>query len=513
MIFRPYPHPMMPEMTFAYASDTNGDPFKSSLAVGQDGIVVPEGASAGPFAVNARWFIEGFGYVWLEADNEGAYYRPEDVRSAGTLNLNVEFARSYVARNAAQLARYEGDGTAFSTEVRGLHDLGRGLLEEALRLQGEAAGRRADQALLYALWAGEKIELEKAESDIARQQRADEFFFGCETRQYVWAKSETFVERFTELFNYATITHYVYDTWYEEFEPREGEYRWGLKDNIVGWLKQHQITIEGRPLFWFHRWVTPEWLQAKSYDELRDYVVRHTRDLVYHYGDDVLHWEVVNEYHDWANVHNLLPEQITEITRLACETTHAVNPRVHRLINNCCTFAEYAARGRAGHGEVDRPLRSARRFIQDLVEAEVPFEVLGLQLYYPHRSLADIVRNVERFVEFGKPIYVTEMGTSSGPTREEIVLGTMKVAQGPYDWHRPWDEDLQADWLEQMYTILYSKPYVQAICWYDFADFRTFIQNGGLTRVDGTPKASFNRLKDLLAKWNRLPGQGAAGGP
>jgi endo-1,4-beta-xylanase len=507
LVFRPYPHPLMPPVDFAYATDAQGDPF-TTFPVEQAGVVVTGAAAQRPFAVNARWFIEGFGFVWLEADNGGRLFTQDDLAGSRTLNLNVEFARTRVARSAATLARYRQEGATFSTEVRHLHDLAQALLEDAQRQQGDAAARLADQSLLYALWAEEKIELEKARSDLARMndRAGEEVFFGCETRQYVWAKSETMVERFVELFNFATVTHYVWDSWYEVFEPREGEYRWGIKDNIVDWLVEHDITVEGRPILWFHPWVTPDWLKSKTFAELKQYVVNHTEALVGHYGDKVLHWEVVNEYHDWANVHRHTPEQITEVVRLACETTHDVNPQVSRLINNCCPFGTYAAYGRDASGEAPRPLRTPRQFVADLVEAEVPFEVVGVQVYFPERSLADIVRLVERFAAFGKPIYITEIGASSGPRKLDIMTDQMEVLAAPYDWHRPWDEDLQADWLEQVYTLFYSKPYIQAINWYDFADFRTFIPNGGLIQVDGTRKPSFERLKALLAEWNRLPG-------
>src|SRR5690606_5715656 len=118
------------------------------------------------------------------------------------------------------------------------------------------------------------------------------------------------------------------DTWYEVFEPREGEYRWGIKDNIVDWLTEAGITIEGRPLFWFHSWVTPDWLRAKNFDDLKRYAERHIENVVGHYGDRIHHWEVVNEYHDWANVHEHTRDETIEFVRLACEKTHDVNPNV-----------------------------------------------------------------------------------------------------------------------------------------------------------------------------------------
>ncbi len=115
------------------------------------------------------------------------------------------------------------------------------------------------------------------------------------------------------------------------------------------------------------------------------------------------------------------------------------------------------------------------------------------------------MRLIERFEKFGKPIYITEIGASSGPTGRMIRTGDMEIPDEPYEWHRYWDEELQADWLEQVYTIFYSRPSIKAINWYDFSDFRPFIKNGGLITEESEPKRAFHRLKELLTDWNTLP--------
>ncbi|MDP4197222.1 MAG: endo-1,4-beta-xylanase [Bacteroidota bacterium] len=307
------------------------------------------------------------------------------------------------------------------------------------------------------------------------------------------------------MFNFATVTHYVWDSWYELFEPREQYYNWGVRDDIVNWLRDNNITIQGRPLFWFHPTVTPSWLKNKNFNELKRYVEIHTSDLVKHYGEKVLQWEVINEYHDWANIFNHTPDQITEIVRLACDKTKGVNPKVVKIINNCCPWAEYVARGRMARMDATRPLRSPRKFIQDIIEAGVDFDVLGIQIYFPQRDLSDIVRLIERLEKLGKPIYITEIGASSGPTNAAVATGEMKIPETPYDWHRQWDQELQSDWLEQVYSLFYSRQQIKAINWYDFSDFRPFIKTGGLVVEDCTPKQSFYRLKELLSLWDRLP--------
>lgn len=506
-VFVPYPHPSMPAMALVYAADEYEDPFKSSIQLRQGSILIPEDFGSRKFSVNTRWYVEGFGYLWLSADNGGEYFSLPQVRGTHRFNLNYEFARSRVVRNRAVLKRYGQEGTIFSREVKHLSELSEELLHDALKKlpDGEQAARIADRALHYALWAGEKIELEKALSDIQRRQQKRDVWFGCESRQYVWAKSEEFVKRFCEVFDFATITHYIWDSWYELFEPEEGHYNWGIKDNIVNWLSENNITIQGRPLFWFHPTVTPEWLKSKNFEALKKYVEKHTFDLVSHYGNKVLQWEVVNEYHDWANIHNHTPEQITELTRLACDKTREVNPNVIRILNNCCPWADYVARGRMARMDATRSLRSPRQFLQDLHDAGVDYEVLGIQIYFPQRDLSDVVRLLERLALFGKPIYITEIGASSNLMAPSSSGAVTAASNEPLAWHRHWDEELQADWLTQLYTIFYSKPYIKAINWYDFSDFRPFIVNGGLIREDSSPKQSFQHLKKLLASWGQLP--------
>ncbi len=504
LLFRPYPHPLMPPVENAYVSDVNGDPiYDSVLNVTQAGVNVP--ANDAPFAVNARWYVEGFGYLFLEADNGGRFYTSDDF-TAGTrsLNLNRAFAESRMAHNERLLERYEAGGTHFSTEVTGLHAMAQQILEDAQKTDGGPAGALANRSLLHALWAGEKIELEKARSDIAGQRLRRNVHFGCDTRQYVWAKTIDYVDRFVEAFDFATITHYLHHPWYEPFEPARGEHRWGIKDNIAEWCLHHDITIEGRPLVWFHPVVSPNWLREMNVAELKRFVEQHTEALVSHYGDKVQTWEVINEYHDWANLHHHSKEQITDIARLAMEKTREINPRVSRLVNNCCPFADYVGHGITATGEATRPLRSPHQFVSDLVQAEVPFEIIGVQMYFPGRDLSSIVKCVERFAKFGKPVYISEIGVSSGKDMDHPAL---------YDWHRPWDEELQADWLEQLYTIFYSKPYVRALNWYDFADARPYIPDGGLVKADGTPKSAYRRLQKLLSEWNQLPEEATTEGP
>ncbi|MCF7886649.1 MAG: hypothetical protein K9M80_09155, partial [Candidatus Marinimicrobia bacterium] len=179
--------------------------------------------------------------------------------------------------------------------------------------------------------------------------------------------------------------------------------------------------------------------------------------------------------------------------------------KVHRLINNCCPFAEYVQLHKWGKLDAKYTQRTPHQFMQDLVDADVDFTITGQQMYFPYRDLQDTILLIERYEEFGRPVQLTEVGTSSGPTKKSINSDRLKMPTEPYIWHRHWDEKLQADWVEGLYTLAYSKPWIEAVNWYDFVDPYSWIDNGGLLRnPEGERKAAYHRLMKLQENWKKL---------
>jgi len=74
--------------------------------------------------------------------------------------------------------------------------------------------------------------------------------------------------------------------------------------------------------------------------------------------------------------------------------------------------------------------------------------------------------------------------------------GQMGLPTEPYVRRRHWYEELQANWLEGVYTLAYSLPYVEAISWFDILDTHAYIDSGGLLRSPaGGKKAVYYRLE------------------
>jgi len=138
-------------------------------------------------------------------------------------------------------------------------------------------------------------------------------------------------------------------------------------------------------------------------------------------------------------------------------------------------------------------------YLKILEDAHCDYEAIGLQYYHSGRDLLEFERNLETFSHFKKPIHITELqiaSSSADISGSEWWGGGVGGTRFP--WHgKEFTETIQADWVEAVYTMLYSKPYVDAITWWDMTD-PAFVPHGGLINADMSPKESYFRLKSLL---------------
>ncbi|MBN1300179.1 MAG: endo-1,4-beta-xylanase [Melioribacteraceae bacterium] len=487
--------------SWAFASDDQWDAFYSNIFVDNDGVKISDTEGRNKFGINVRWNVEGFGYIYMTADNEGNYYELPSKANIKRLNLNYELAKSRAAANRNRYNEFIKDGYLPSRDVKSFLDLSEEYLNDAHKISSDEFKRAglSQKSLYYSMWGGEKLELDKAWFDIGRMPFRNGFYMGCDSEDWRDMDKDLFMDLFTDVFDYATITYYLYG-----FQPDEGQYNFDIKDPKFRELRKRGVAVEGRPLFWADDCCCPPWLTSKSYPEILKYVEKFTRDMVSHYGSEMYAWEIINEAHDHGNVLKLSPEQMVEIAKLIAEVAKDTNPGVHRLINNCCLQADYVQIVNWDEYPREYKVITPHQFIKMCHEAGVEFTITGQQLYYQYtnRDLADTIRMVERLQKYGRPVQITEIGTTSGPNKRTIDSGSLMFENHPYSWHGRWDENLQADWLEQIYTIHYSKPWIEAINWYDFVDHFSFIENGGLlSDPQGIKKFAYEKMKNLKSKW------------
>jgi GH35 family endo-1,4-beta-xylanase len=430
-----------------------------------------------PIQLSARLKIPVFGEIYCWADNGGKGYTKH-----GNINFVVDAAatRFQRVREAHELAKQESAKLDPRTEK---------YLKDAARPVTDV--RTAYAALAAGLHAGEQISLARARNRISRLAKPrKEFFFGGMISGYdqLGPKWEQLVR---DRFSFATASWY---TWKDE-HPVEKRIDYARMDGSIQWCLDHKITPKGFGYCYMTRGATPEWIRSWPFEKILPEYVRVVKQTMQRYAGKLRYAEIINEAHDKSNLWRLSQPQIIEITKAVCQAAREGSPTVKRQINNCCLWAEYA---RTPNKDGTRRW-SPYRYIADCISSGVDFDVLGLQLYYPQIDVLEIERMLDRFKAFNKPIHITEIATASVDGPDPNSMRPKTTAPG---WHGPWSETTQADWLEAIYTLVYSKPELEAIGWWDLTDLPGhFWPHGGLLHADLTPKLAYHRLGQLQKAW------------
>lgn len=469
----------MPEHSLRsiYSSDLHFEPMRRKSEVGSDGTVAIDTSSKG-VALHAHILVPDFGNVWVIADNCGAGYDSD----SGTLDFVLESAKSRLS----EVNKLTETGT-FSPECLAHREACKELLEIATK-KPDRTGFFNLKALYHALWAGEYAIVEKSRQIIAERTQKKDFLFGCNTFAY---KGDTpYAYYFKKVLNFGTLPFYL-----ASLEPEEGKPKYERIDTILEWCERAGIKPKGHPLWWGHQAGIPKWLDGASWSDAQKHCERVVGRSVERYKGRIGIWDVINEAHDWANGLKLTHEQEVEITRICCETTRSKDPDATIIVNNCCPFGEYSADGMVHLGPVYDKVYTPLAYLDDLMEADVDFDVVGVQIYFPARDMLSISKLLDEYARFGKPIHITELGVRCA---EHQAQGqeSQQLQRTQGEWHFPWSEKVQADWMEWFYTMAYAQKEIEAITWWDFGD-PAFIPTSGFLYEDETPKEMYFRLLSL----------------
>ncbi len=480
-----------------------------------------------------QWQVPGFGNVVLAADNAGSGYAAGDV--GGTvLNLNLELARSQVARLRRNLERYRDAGYDIPTSSLAELAQAEALLEQAAGKGGAAGAALADQATAAALWALETLEGVRAGQDIPRyrmgelivtvldaagdpvpgatvsyQQTSHDFLFGIfDTLQGAGMQG---FDRMREAgINYLTMGFY-----WNETEPQQDRIDWDRIDHAIGVadLAEKGFRLKAHALLALWDFATPSYLKDMPFEEFEREVDEHVTALVGRYRDQIDIWNVINEAHGRGAALEFDRRQITKLTRTAIRAVRAGDPGARIIINNAFDwFGESRPFLSLMRGSEDDFTLPVPEYLDQLEAQGVDYDIIGQQLYnggyvslfaewglgdpmgVPTWDLAHLSAILDRLEEYGKPVHVTEQSVPS-------TWDPQWTGYGAGWWHRPWDEETQADFLRQFYTLAFSKPQVEAITWWGISDRDSFIVAGGLLDEEGDPKPAYYALRDLIQGW------------
>ncbi len=497
------------ELASLYASDKNYVPYRRQASIGSDGAVhlmVPEG----PVILHAKLRVPGYGYgMWITSDNCGQGYGPD---------AEVDFIRDAAASRIRDVEDVIGT-REFDPSVKCL-----AMLRDAKALLRMAQAKPAQApachmlALAAGMWSGETAAVERARARIRKNGKREDILFGAGGFHYPYdgamrwngrgvkapeyAGLPSMKENFDSIFNYATLPFYL-----ASLEKEYGRPDYSYLDHLQEEFEKAGITTKGHPLWWAHTAGMPAWTRDLKWEDgsIRREICRVVTRSVKRYKGRIHYYDAINENHDWCNAYNLTQDQQTLMTKACCDAMHEADPEVHAVVNTCFMFGENAADGRTQWGPSWERNLVPYSAIERLEELGVQYEAIGMQLYNPARDMLAIDKMYDRFSRFPRRFHLTELGVPSfeKEIRPDTTPGDVYCLKYMYWglWHEMgWNERLQADWVEQFYTITYSHPQVEAITMWSMAD-PGYVPASGLFTEDFRPKESFFRLKELEKSW------------
>jgi GH35 family endo-1,4-beta-xylanase len=305
-----------------------------------------------------------------------------------------------------------------------------------------------------------------------------EFLFGAmffhydETSPY----NTMYASMWTDVFNFAILPFY-YSAWENAtYYPEENRI-----NNSIAYLDAHGITNKkGHCIVWNHPAGVPEWLNIDNMtkQEIIDHYNNRITTLTQKYRHNISYWDVTNEM-----VHRGFPkmDNLQDFV-VDCFTTARTAVPSNNLI-----FNDYGMLGHSfGIGEMET-------FFSQLIEQGTPFDIIGMQDHLMDTDWTptyEIKGTLDGFGKLGKPIHITEIMVSSYP------------APITNSWKKGiWSEELQAEFLERMYTTAFGNEACESLLYWGFEDRETDssrFDGYGLVHADMTPKPAYNTLKRLI---------------
>jgi hypothetical protein len=503
-------------------------------------IIIPVEAGVGIALV---WEIEGFGAVLLTADNEGQGYvviRPGDLSA---LDLNEELLKSQIHRLDWNLRAATRHGLSVPAEAerrlgegRALYRASSGETDPAVR------GRLLDRATGEALLGLEGLEIDLARQNIERYRKSPVRLRVVDREGKGLPGLEVAARQVSHDFAFGVIIMPDYERIIHDLERgRPGEfYDFDrrtyelLKDagvntasvmvsqgfsepdstlqyyaNYYGLeeLNRMGYRLVGRELIYHAEadFTFPPYLRDLTFPELVENQRQHVTRVVRRYQHIIKHWGVTAEANwyialPWATL-NLSLDQTIEITRVGIQAIREIDPGAEIRINvsDPATRDYYPALDPSLCQAYGEGFIHPYAYLERLETANLDYDVLSLQLYTgahvgngyfcPALDLATISAWLDRFAAFGRKIQLdTGVNHSWDPEWPRTY------------WHRPWDEETQAEFLRAFYTIAFGKPYVCEIAWFGIRDTVNLFQYA-ILNPDHTPKPAYLALKDVIRSW------------
>jgi hypothetical protein len=303
-----------------------------------------------------------------------------------------------------------------------------------------------------------------------------------------------------------SLTQHVYAAWWNQVEATKGVFTF----NDADWGYQRAIK---HGMTSFHLFIGPSlaeccntipaWAKALEYDSLKGAMQEYVNMTVTHFKGRVEFYEIWWEANANYGNGNWPLVRIIDIIKMEASTIRSVDPTAKICVD-------------LDNISTDNPKLqesstwSTEYFVQQMLAARVPFDVIGLEMHYgtgPSGRAGDIATLYGRLVtlsSFGKPLYVWEDGLESyiPPNSLPEWLRQNNGWVGP--WHGDPSEEKQAEFMVAETLVYLGNPLVVGVYWLFMVDdpsYSPWSQYEGLIYTNGTKKESFYALRNL---WGNL---------
>jgi hypothetical protein len=357
-----------------------------------------------------------------------------------------------------------------------------------------AAAALADRSLEISVDLSEQLATFHGDLLLNRRRSTNSFvkhIFGCRADPTV--QNDRYREILSTQFDYAVLPV----SW-KYVQPQEHVFDTALIDDWINLLGQRRVPVIAGPLIRLDQEHVPDWMAIweHDFDMLREMAYDYVQKIVQRYRKAVAVWNVAAGLQSNA-AFALTFEQIIELTRLLVSQVKTLLPGARTLVTITHPFGEYHARGRSSVAPM--------LYAEMLANAGINFEAFGLEILTGvpapgmyARDLFQLSCVLDRFATLGKPVFLTAVGAPGRANADPTDASDGRLVPAAAGrWHRPWDPQLQAEWMEAVYHLALSKPFVESIAWADLADLHPLLPGGGLLDDVLQPKPAFVRLQQM----------------
>ena len=310
-------------------------------------------------------------------------------------------------------------------------------------------------------------------------------------------KNELYKKYFAETFNMATLPFY-----WDATEPEKGKTRYAKDseklyrrppiDLCIEFCQKHGIEPREHALAYEHFF--PSWLKNASVTEVKMAYENRCKEISERYKDKIPTIEVTNEM-EWG-------DSITAFYREPDFIEWCFKTAEKYFPSNKLTINEWTGRV---WGDSCMPTDKYYAYIEANMLKGARIDAIGMQ-YHMFNKAEDEYKNtrytydpinlykhMDLYSNFGKPLQVTEVTI-------------------PAYSNAPEDEALQAEIIENLYSIWFSHPNMEQIIYWNLPDGYAHAAKpgdmtkgenyyyGGLFRFDMTPKPAYYAIKNLFEK-------------